>query len=348
MPPPPQTRASHLHTKPNTLTSPPSSTPQDVDECWQPADFLPDPASPDFLDEVQALRARTATLPDDYFVVLVGDMITEEALPTYMAMLNTLDGVRDETGASQTPWARWTRAWTAEENRHGDLMNKYCYLSGRVNMRSVEKTIQNLIGSGMDPKTENNPYYGFIYTSFQERATKISHGNTAAHAAEHGDPVLSKICASIAGDEARHERAYQKIIDALFEADPSGSMIAFSDMMHRQIVMPAHLMDDGEHGAINACAKERLFKDFSSVAQTTGTYTGHDYVAIMEFLMKHWDIETRTGLSSDAQKAQEDVGNLLVKMRKLTSIQDRRIKSRTPTNVKFSWVFNRDVPVVPL
>lgn len=30
---------------------------------------------------------------------------------------------------------RWTRQWTSEENRHGDLMNKYIYLSGRVNMR---------------------------------------------------------------------------------------------------------------------------------------------------------------------------------------------------------------------
>ncbi len=57
-------------------------------------------------------------------------MITEEALPTYMTMLNTLDGVRDETGASQTPWGIWTRAWTAEENRHGDIMNKYMYLTG--------------------------------------------------------------------------------------------------------------------------------------------------------------------------------------------------------------------------
>ena len=45
-------------------------------------------------------------------------------------------------------------------------------------------TIQNLIGAGMDPKTENNPYLGFIYTSFQERATKISHGATARHASE--------------------------------------------------------------------------------------------------------------------------------------------------------------------
>jgi hypothetical protein len=27
------------------------------------------------------------------------------------------------------------RQWTGEENRHGDLLNKYLYLSGRVNMR---------------------------------------------------------------------------------------------------------------------------------------------------------------------------------------------------------------------
>ena len=199
------------------------------------------------------LRERTKDVPDEYFVCLVGDMITEEALPTYMAMINTLDGVRDESGAAPTPWARWTRQWVAEENRHGDLMNKYCWLrcgggggaggarglggggmgpgrdgskrlctcghvravvggwaagcrrrrdpqdptpraspplalpaaapappsnprpaprppppcSGRVDMRQVEVTIQNLIGSGMDPKTENNPYLGFVYTSFQ-------------------------------------------------------------------------------------------------------------------------------------------------------------------------------------
>ena len=56
--------------------------------------------------QVAELRKRTDQLPDDYWVVLVGDMITEEALPTYMAMLNTLDGVRDETGAADTPWGR--------------------------------------------------------------------------------------------------------------------------------------------------------------------------------------------------------------------------------------------------
>lgn len=69
--------------------------------------------------QVAELRKRTNGLPDDYLVTLVGDMITEEGLPTYMTMLNTLDGVRDDTGASSSPWAQWTRKWTAEENRHG-------------------------------------------------------------------------------------------------------------------------------------------------------------------------------------------------------------------------------------
>ena len=120
-----------------------------VEKCWQPQDFLPEPSSGDFLDEVRELRARTADIPDDYLVCVIGDMITEEALPTYQTMINTLDGVRDESGASLSPWARWTRAWTAEENRHGDLLNKYLYLTGRVDMRAVEKTIQYLIGAGM-------------------------------------------------------------------------------------------------------------------------------------------------------------------------------------------------------
>ncbi|CBI18794.3 unnamed protein product, partial [Vitis vinifera] len=186
-----------------------------VEKCWQPQDFLPDPTSEGFHEQVKELRERAKELPDDYFVVLVGDMITEEALPTYQTMLNTLDGVRDETGASLTPWAVWTRAWTAEENRHGDLLNKYLYLSGRVDMKQIEKTIQYLIGSGMDPRTENSPYLGFIYTSFQERATFVSHGNTARLAKEHGDMKLAQICGTIAADEKRHETAYTKILTGL-------------------------------------------------------------------------------------------------------------------------------------
>lgn len=188
-----------------------------VSELWQPADLLPQSANESFVDEIVALRQRTADISDELLVCLVGDMITEEALPTYMAMLNTLDGVRDETGRSQHPYAQWTRHWIAEENRHGDLLNKYLWLTGRVDMASVERTIQNLIGSGMDPKTENNPYLCFVFTSFQERATKVSHGSTARLAKAAGDETLAKICGLIAADESRHEAAYTRTMDAIFK-----------------------------------------------------------------------------------------------------------------------------------
>jgi acyl-[acyl-carrier-protein] desaturase len=55
-----------------------------VEKCWQPADWLPAAEADDFTAQVAALRTRCAGLPDDLLVVLVGDMITEEALPTYM------------------------------------------------------------------------------------------------------------------------------------------------------------------------------------------------------------------------------------------------------------------------
>ncbi|XP_059655231.1 stearoyl-[acyl-carrier-protein] 9-desaturase, chloroplastic [Cornus florida] len=304
-----------------------------VEKCWQPQEFLPDPASDGFHDQVKELRERAKEIPDDYFVVLVGDMITEEALPTYQTMLNTLDGVRDETGASPTSWAVWTRAWTAEENRHGDLLNKYLYLSGRVDMRQIEKTIQYLIGSGMDPRTENNPYLGFIYTSFQERATFISHGNTARHAKDHGDPQLAKICGTIASDEKRHETAYIKIVEKLFEIDPDGTVLAFADMMRKKISMPAHLMYDGRD--------DNLFEHFSAVAQRLEVYTARDYADILEFLVTKWKVEELTGLSADGRKAQDYVCGLPPRIRRLEERAQGRAKEG-PT-IKFSWIYDREV-----
>ncbi|GAA0186507.1 hypothetical protein LIER_33795 [Lithospermum erythrorhizon] len=304
-----------------------------VEKCWQPNDFLPDPAAESFEEEVKELRARTKEIPDDYFVVLVGDMVTEEALPTYQTMLNTLDGVRDETGASLTSWAVWTRAWTAEENRHGDLLNKYLYLSGRVDMKQVEKTIQYLIGSGMDPKTENNPYLGFIYTSFQERATFISHGNTARLAKEHGDLKLAQVCGIIAADERRHETAYTKIVEKLFEVDPDGTILGLADMMRKKISMPAHLMYDGKD--------DNLFDHFSSVAQRLGVYTAKDYADILEFLVSRWEVGKLTGLSGEGHKAQDYVCTLAPRIRKLEERAQARAKERSP--VPFSWIFDKEI-----
>ena len=53
-----------------------------VETSWQPQDFWPNPTSYGFVEQVNDLRERTKEIPDKYFVVLVGDMIMEEALLT--------------------------------------------------------------------------------------------------------------------------------------------------------------------------------------------------------------------------------------------------------------------------
>ncbi|XP_034686838.1 stearoyl-[acyl-carrier-protein] 9-desaturase, chloroplastic-like isoform X3 [Vitis riparia] len=304
-----------------------------VEKCWQPQDFLPDPASDGFHERVKELQERAKGTPDDYFVVLVGHMITEEALPTYQTQINITDGIRDETGASPSSWATWTRAWTAEENRHGDLLNKYLYLSGRVDMKQIEKTIQYLIGAGMDAQNDNSPYLGCIYTSFQERATFISHGSTARLANQHGDKSLAQICGIIASDEKRHETAYTKIVEKLFEIDPNGTVLAFEDRMRKKITMPGLLMYDG--------CDENLFEHFSAVAQRLGVYTAKDYVDVLEFFVERWNVEKLTGLSSEGRKAQDYVCGLAQRLRKLEERAQEKAK-QAPT-IPFSWILDREV-----
>lgn len=318
-----------------------------VDENWQPADVLPDPRGESFLEDIRDLQARSSDIPDDLLVCLVGDMVTEEALPTYMNMLNTLDGFRDETGSDQHAYARWTRQWTAEENRHGDVLNKYLWLTGKVDMKSVERTIQHLIGQGMVIHTENHPYKCMIYTSFQERATKFSHGATARLAKEKGDDVLAKICGLIAADESRHEMAYTRTVDAIFKRDPQGAVSSFADMMRQNIIMPAHFMDDGQHRVVNGMDRG-LFDDFSTVTEDLGVYTAIDYIDIMQHLITRWDVANLNGLDDQGVKDQEFLLSLPERFTKLAERKSMRKQSKRSTDrrVKFSWIFNRDIPVV--
>ena len=305
-----------------------------VEESWQPSDFLPDLNAENWVDQVTDFRKCAAALSDEVLVVLVGDMVTEEALPTYQTWLNRLQGVTDLTGASLSPWARWSRGWTSEENRHGDLLNKYLYLTGRVDMRSIEITIHHLINNGFDPQTENDPYLGFVYTSFQERATKISHRNVGVLAKRAGEDHLHKICGMIAGDEARHEKAYKLFMSKIFELDPAKAVLAFAQMMKSKIAMPAMLMDDGRD--------KKIFSKFSLVAQKIGVYTAKDYAEIIGALVNEWKIEGLTGISGASAKAQEYLCRL---SERYLNLADRLSFSGVE---KFSWLYDREIALAPI
>lgn len=303
------------------------------DKSWQPQDYLPDLSQDDWETQVRDLREAAAGVPDDVFVVLVGDMVTEEALPTYQTLLNTFEGCDDPTGTTDSAWARWSRGWTSEENRHGDLLNKYLYLTGKTDMRTIEVTIQHLITSGFNPGAQKDPYRGFIYTSFQERATKISHGNAGKLGKEYGAKDMQRICAKIAGDEGRHEKAYQAFSTEILARDPDGFLAEFGDMMRGQIVMPAELMTDGND--------PMLYENFSAVAQRLGVYTALDYADIIEHLVDHWKIGDLTGLTPEGVKEQEYICRLPTRYRKLAERSMNKKKDEEYEPQSFSWIFNR-------
>lgn len=282
-----------------------------VESIWQPSDLLPDSQNENFYEELKELREIAKDLPYDFWVVLIGDTITEEALPTYESWLMDVEGVNqvDEGGNG---WSKWVRSWTGEENRHGDLLNKYLYLSGRINMREVEITTQHLITDGFDIGTDRDPYKNFVYTSFQELATYVSHNRVSQIAKQYGDKRLSKMCKLIAGDEMRHHHAYSEFVNRIFQVDPSEMMLAFQYMMKQKIVMPAHFLRESGQKIGEA------FEQFSDSAQRIGVYTAQDYVDILRKLIEKWQIDKVTGLNSEAEKARDFLMKLPDRMARIS------------------------------
>jgi acyl-[acyl-carrier-protein] desaturase len=192
----------------------------------------------------------------------------------------------------------------------------------------------------MDILTAQDPYRNFVYTSFQETATNISHRRTGTQAKKFGNVQLSKICGVIAADEARHAKAYKGFVSKIFELDPSEMMLAFEDMMRRKIVMPAHfLRQTGEQIG-------QTFSHFSDAAQRLGVYTAIDYTNILKSLLDEWDIINIKELTDKAEKARD---YLVALPDRLTKIAHRMTNPKL--EYEFLWINgergHRDNPLLP-
>ncbi len=179
-------------------------------------------------------------------------------------------------------------------------------------MREIEMTTQHLISDGFDIGTGRDPYKNFVYTSFQELATYISHNRVAQLAKSYGDNKLSKICKMIAGDEMRHHHAYSEFVTQILKVDPSEMVLAFNYMMRQKIVMPAGFLRESGEKIGSA------FENFSNSAQRIGVYTANDYVDIIQKLNEKWEIGSLTGLTDEAEKAREYLMKLPARMAKVS------------------------------
>ena len=153
---------------------------------------------------------------------------------------------------------------------------------------------------------------------------------------QHGEVKLAQVCGIIASDEKRHETAYTKIVEKLFEHDPNEMVIALANMMKRKISMPAHLMYDGHD--------HNLFDHFAIVASRIGVYTARNYRETVELLVVKWKVGKLTGLTSEGREAQDYVCRLAQRMRRL---EEREMsKAQKAPTIPFSWIFGKVVNTV--
>ena len=79
-----------------------------VEDIWQPTDLLPNLQTEDGFEGVHQIREEAKELGYDFWVVLVADMVTEEALPTYESWLMDMEGVKqhDASKGESNSWAK--------------------------------------------------------------------------------------------------------------------------------------------------------------------------------------------------------------------------------------------------
>jgi acyl-[acyl-carrier-protein] desaturase len=163
---------------------------------WFPADLLDAKPGESQAEHEKGLMARAQSMPDAIKSALALNLLTEEGLPHFHRLIAVYLG-------DDSHWTNWNNLWTAEEDRHGTVLTDYCKSTRILDRRTLEVMQFAYLKAGFQPAWDKDPYRVFAYTTVQERATQVSHGNTGKICAEY-DPVLGDALASVASEEARH------------------------------------------------------------------------------------------------------------------------------------------------
>ena len=284
----------------------------------------------DYAGELDKLREEAKALRDEELVVLIGNQITEEALPNYSRALGNL--FPDPTGISQNPWNVWDRGWVAEEGMHEKVLICYSILNGRVSQRAVEWSSFSLKAGGM--KSLPGLFLGLVYPAYQEPATAKSHMNMARIARDRGVQTLYDICSNIAKDESRHAKFYSEIVSELMKRAPERMMIAYDKLTKDGAVMPGRNMTDETY-----TEPPTLFEHFAGVADRIGVYTTAHHAEIFDKLNKELGVSKVLGLGGEAAEAQERLCKLPGRLRKYADWKKKRHRVAEP--VAFDWIYGR-------
>ena len=284
---------------------------------WFSSDFLPsdEQMNEDKITVASKLKERAKGIKDAVRTALAVNLLTEEGLPHFHTLLTKHLG-------DNTFWAKWTNMWTAEEDRHGNVIRDYVRDSRIFNFKEIEMMQFNYVEAGFNPDWGMDPYKLFIYTTLQERATQISHKNTGK-AAGMEEPLLNGILSSIAADEAKHYTFYRNVFKEILTLDPEQALLSAVTVMPA-IDMPGIAMPN--------------FREMADVVRRSGIYGPWEYKSIVEEVIKFWEIDLITGLSDLAAKAQEKILAIPQRLQKIAEYIDHRTESKT---FSFEFIYGR-------
>jgi acyl-[acyl-carrier-protein] desaturase len=275
-------------------------------ELWFPSQLLAAPEGTDPAEHHHDLRARVAGFPDACRAALALNTLTEEGLPHFHRLLAVYLG-------DDSHWRHWNNLWTAEEDRHGQVLMDYIRDTHAVNQLTLEQLKFEYIKAGFHPEWDKDPYRVFVYTTLQERATQYSHGNTGRVVGEY-EPVLGGILAKIASEEARHFSFYRRVFTEILKRDPSEALVSAAFVMPA-IDMPGITIPG--------------FKDFADVIRRSGIYGPRDYLKIVQDQLSHWGIDALEGLDEFGRKAQEKLLSIPDRLRRISELMETRSRTKT-------------------
>lgn len=247
---------------------------------WHPHALIPWSAAEDFPEDYEWSPEEmkiSAPVRSALFV----NVLTEDNLPYYFRDIERMMG-RD--GA----WGEWVRRWTAEEGRHGIVINGYLMATRSIDPVELERARMAQVQSGQVPEPPSLTE-GLAYVTLQELATRISHFNTGNML---DDPAGKAVMRRVAADENLHYLFYRDAMQVIFEIDPSAAVIA----VNRQ-VQDFQMPGTGIPG----------FAAHAKAIADAGIYDfaiHHDKI-LKPVVLRDWAIESIEGLSAQAEEARE-------------------------------------------
>ena len=285
-------------------------------ELWFPVDLV-GPAPDECPDtHLAALRARAEGIPDPARAALALNLLTEEGLPHFHRLLAVYLG-------DDSFWRSWNNLWTAEEDRHGQVLHDYTRDTRLLQQRKLEEMQFEYLRAGFHPEWDRDPYRVFAYTTVQERATQFSHSETGKIVAEY-EPQLASILSQVAKEEARHYTFYRTVFGEILKRDPDQALHSASFILPA-IDMPGVTMPG--------------FRELADVIRRAGIYGPRDYLRIVQEQIRYWKIESLEGLNELGRKAQEKIMGIPARLKRIAEHMETRSKSKT---FSFEVVFNRE------